>query len=109
MIDWNRVNELREEVGPEAFDEVVEIFLEEVDETVQRLKGQIQPETFRADMHFLKGSALNLGFSEFASLCQEGETGGEVSERDPTFLQALFASYANSRTAFLASLPLHPA
>ena len=34
MIDWDRVNALRDEVGPEAFAEVVELFLEEVDEKV---------------------------------------------------------------------------
>ena len=32
MISWERVNELRDEVGQEDFLEVVEIFLEEVDE-----------------------------------------------------------------------------
>ena len=29
MIDWARVSELRDEVGAEDFDEVVELFLEE--------------------------------------------------------------------------------
>ncbi|MCT8158560.1 Hpt domain-containing protein [Pseudoruegeria sp. SHC-113] len=109
MIDWNRVNELREEVGPEAFDEVVEIFLEEVDETIQRLRTAIVAESFRADMHFLKGSALNLGFADFAALCAEGEIGGDVSARDSAFVSALFQSYDDSRTAFLASLPKMPA
>ena len=32
MIDWDRVQELREEVGAEEFAEVIELFLEEVDE-----------------------------------------------------------------------------
>lgn len=109
MIDWGRVNELREEVGPEAFAEVVEIFLEEVDENIQRLRAEVVPETFRADMHFLKGSALNLGFADFATLCAEGETGGEVTARDASFLEALFHCYEESRTAFLASLPKQPA
>ena len=30
MIDWQRVNELRDEVGAEDFEEVVDLFLEEV-------------------------------------------------------------------------------
>jgi hypothetical protein len=30
MIDWDRVQELRDEIGAEAFGEVVELFLEEV-------------------------------------------------------------------------------
>ena len=35
MIDWPRVTELREEVGAEDFEEVVEIFLEEVEERIE--------------------------------------------------------------------------
>ena len=34
MIDWARVSELRDEVGEGDFDEVVELFLEEVDEAI---------------------------------------------------------------------------
>ena len=37
MIDWARVSELRDEVGAEDFDEVVELFLEEVDEAIAAL------------------------------------------------------------------------
>ena len=35
MIDWSRVNELRDEVGAEDFEEVVELFLEEVEEVIE--------------------------------------------------------------------------
>ena len=38
MIDWTRVSELRDEVGAEDFDEVVELFLEEVDEAIKILR-----------------------------------------------------------------------
>ena len=38
MIDWARVSELRDEVGAEDFDEVVELFLEEVDEAIAALR-----------------------------------------------------------------------
>ena len=34
MIDWGQVKSLRDEVGHEDFDEVVELFLEEVEEEV---------------------------------------------------------------------------
>lgn len=37
MIDWARVSERRDEVGEEDFDEVVELFLEEVDEAIAAL------------------------------------------------------------------------
>ena len=32
MIDWKRVRELRDEIGEEDFSEVVDLFLEEVEE-----------------------------------------------------------------------------
>ena len=36
MIDWARVAEFYDEVGAEDFDEVVELFLEEVVEAMER-------------------------------------------------------------------------
>lgn len=73
MICWDRVNELRDEVGVDDFNEVVEIFLEEVDEVMERLKSGPDYSTYEAELHFLKGSALNLGFSDLVSVCQQGE------------------------------------
>ncbi len=104
MIDWSRADQLREEVGEEAFLEVAEIFIEEVDEVIQRLKTNVVAADFQADMHFLKGSALNLGFSDFAALCQTGESGGEILATDQVFLPQLFNVYDESRTAFLATI-----
>ena len=37
MIDWERVRELRSEIGADDFAEVVEMFLSEADEAVTRL------------------------------------------------------------------------
>lgn len=73
MIDWDRVSELRDEVGAEDFDEVVEIFLDEADAEIARLPQLSDAEGIEALLHFLKGSALNLGFSEFAARCSAGE------------------------------------
>ena len=64
MIDWDRVRELRAEVGEDAFDEVVELFLDEVDESVESLTpGCDVP----AALHFIQGSAENLGLKEFCT------------------------------------------
>ena len=99
MIDWARVNELREEIGAEDFIEVVDLFLEEADEVVGRF-GDLRDDEVGAAMHFLKGMALNLGFSAFAQLCQRGEAGGagSVARSD------LVASYLASKQAFDAEL-----
>ena len=41
MIHWPRVVELRDEVGPEDFDEVVDLFIEEVQEVIERLQQSV--------------------------------------------------------------------
>ncbi len=96
MIDWSRVDELRDEIGAEDFTEVVTLFLEETDEAIAALPGGTRlPEA----LHFLKGSATTLGFRRFAGLCQAGERATEVD------LDALLHCYRASRAEFLARLP----
>lgn len=65
------MRELRDEIGQDGFDEVVDVFLEEAGEVIARLCDPCAP--VAENLHFLKGSALNLGFSDVAQLCQEGE------------------------------------
>ena len=74
MINWDRVAELREEVGVDDFAEIIELFLEEVDAIIELLRDGQGLSDLEAHLHFLKGSALNLGFAKFAELCQAGET-----------------------------------
>ena len=72
MIDRARLEELREEVGVDDFPEVIGLFCEEVAETLDRMM-QGHSSSIADDLHFLKGSALNIGMSEVASLCASGE------------------------------------
>ena len=39
MIDWDRISELQEEVGEEGVAEVIDIFLEEMDEGIAALSN----------------------------------------------------------------------
>ena len=71
QIDWQRVDDLASEIGRDAVIEVVAMFLEETDAVIARL-ADAPPTT--DDFHFLKGSALNLGLTDFAALCQQGES-----------------------------------
>lgn len=105
MIDWDRVADLREEVGPEDFDEVVELFLQEVDEEIETLSGAAAAEGLSAKLHFLKGSALSLGFREFSGLCQTGESALTQNPGATIDLDSLHSSYQSSRSTFLADLP----
>lgn len=102
MIDWKRVDDLRQEIGPDDFADVVALFLEETDEVVARLPAQ-KGAALRADLHFVKGSALNLGFRKVAQSCGQGETalrsgGADVAVAD------IVALYHETRAAFLATL-----
>jgi HPt (histidine-containing phosphotransfer) domain-containing protein len=105
MIDWGQVKSLRDEVGPEDFEEVVELFLEEVEEVVERLKVSADTSTLEDDMHFLKGSAMNLGFESFSRLCQDGENLSAQGEADTLDVGSVLACYASSKAVFLNDLP----
>ena len=103
MIDWARVAELRDEIGAEDFAEVVTLFLEEADEVVARLGTCDGPGPLESALHFLKGSALNLGFRELAQLCQEGERQAAHGGIDID-TAAIARTYEASKTSFEADL-----
>lgn len=105
MIDWTRVRELKDEIGEEDFTEVAEMFVGEVEEVIERLKTAPDPALYEADLHFLKSSALNLGFADLAHLCQAGERQAAAGDAGSVDLTTVFASYAVSKTAFLAGEP----
>ena len=104
MIDWMRVAELRHEIGDDGFAEVVELFLEEVEDVVLRLDTAPAPGTYEEDLHFLKGSAWNLGFADFGALCQDGERRAASGQAAAVNIRAVIESYGKSKTVFLAGL-----
>ena len=101
MINWDRVDELRHEVGPEDFNEVIELFLEEVDDTISTLGMCDGNRTLEEQLHFLKGSALNIGFSDFASLCHADETASAQGQADQVDIAEIQAAYGAARAEFL--------
>ncbi len=104
MIDWQRIDELHAEIGPDGFAEVVELFLDEVEAIVMRLSTAPDPQRLEADLHFLKGGAWNLGFAEFGALCQDGErraAGGNAGSVDAG---RIVDCYFASKQAFMAGL-----
>lgn len=104
MIDWDRVTELREEIGEEDFAEVVELFLEEVEQVIGKLRDAPDLNSLGNDLHFLKGSALNLGFRGFSVLCQTGETAASEGHADTVNIAEVLASYDVSKEAFQSGL-----
>ncbi|GGD21385.1 Hpt domain-containing protein [Sinisalibacter lacisalsi] len=102
MIDWERVQELKEEIGEEDLAEVADLFMTEVEDVIHRLRQNPTPATYEADLHFLKSSALNLGFTQLASLCQSGERMSASGLADRVDLTPIFRCYADSKKAFRA-------
>lgn len=99
MIDWMRVDELRAEVGDDGFYEVVDLFLEETDEVIARLL-EVDDAALGRDMHFLKGSALNLGLQELAKMCQDGERLCGAGQAAQVNRVALITAYHNAKATF---------
>ncbi len=81
MIDWDRISELQEEVGEEGVAEVIDIFLEEMDEGIAALSNLTAASDIAEKLHFLKGSAQNIGLSHASALCQTFE---ERIKADPS-------------------------
>lgn len=110
MLDWNRINELRGEVGDAEFQLILEMFLDEVEGVMMRLSHD-DPVRLETDLHFLKGCAWNLGFAAFGALCNEGERliGDDRSAR--IGIEDLMGCYSESKKAMMRGLDvaLHPA
>jgi hypothetical protein len=59
MIDWIRIDELRDEVGQDDFGDIVGVFFEEAQEALENLRRADTVVTLLGQLHFLQGSALN--------------------------------------------------
>lgn len=109
MIDWQRVAELEGEVGQDGLCEVITLFLEETDEVMARLSTDAAPQQLGRDLHFLKGSALNLGLRALAQLCQEGERLCDSGGAGRINLPLLRHLYEESKAALRAGQANRPA
>ncbi len=103
MISWDRVNELKGEVGEEDFAEIVEIFLEEMDEAMEELRSGSVAEGLGSAMHFIKGAAMNLGFEDLGTICQKFETYAGEGKTDEINSNEVVICYDQSKDAFLNS------
>jgi len=109
MIDWARVNELQTEVGDDDFAEVVEMFLEEANEVVARMNASLPNAEVEVALHFLKGSALNLGFCKLADLCQDGEKKAAGGQAEMVDLPIIVGTFHASAKVFAERSKSHAA
>lgn len=81
MIDWSRIAELKR-AFEDDFVEVVDLFIEETDEIIDRMTNGSSPD-LAGDLHFVKGSAENMGMAELAAICRSGETDIAAGRQPP--------------------------
>lgn len=104
MIDWKRVEELREEIGADGFAEVADMFLDEAEGAVQALLRGLPAEEVEGQLHFLKGSALNLGLSDLAAICQDGERRAAAGDGALVDVAKVASVYRASRAGLLGGM-----
>ncbi len=104
MIDWKRVADLRDEIGADGFAEVADMFLEEADQAVRGLAQGLPADAVEGQLHFLKGSALNLGLSDLAAICQDGERRAAAGQAAEVDLDRVATVYHQSRSALMDGL-----
>jgi HPt (histidine-containing phosphotransfer) domain-containing protein len=109
MINWDQVKQLEEDIGAEDFGDVVVMFIEEVDEAVDNLRAepQLSDDDLASAMHFLKGSAANLGFKDFADYCSDGEKMAQTGNSTQVDLTKVITLYDQSKSMFLGEVSNH--
>lgn len=109
MINWQQIRQLEEDVGAEDLAEVVTLFLAEVDEAIEELDGITQkgPTEIADAMHFLKGSAFNLGFQRFGEFCSEREALAHSGETGSISSSEIEELYQASKKQFFENLSNH--
>lgn len=98
MINQSRINELREEVGEDDLLEVVDIFCEEVEEVLSDL-DQAPPPEIPGKLHFLKGSALNIGFDQLSEMCRQQELRLRDTPDAAADIAAIRAAYVAAKSS----------
>jgi len=106
MIDWGQLRQLLSDIGPDDFSELVGVFLAEIDIAVGDLDqyGPLNAAELTSKLHFIKGGAANLGFSEFSKLCAQGEQLARSDTLGEFQVPALIKSYDESRAQFTSGL-----
>ncbi len=100
MINTARIQELKDEVGEDDLIEVIELFCEEVEEVLDTLETT-DPAQMPAQLHFLKGSALNIGLDAVSSLCMEQERHLKSDPNAKADIEGIRAAYTASKAALL--------
>jgi HPt (histidine-containing phosphotransfer) domain-containing protein len=102
VIDWNRLNALRDDIGEEDFADVAFLFVSEIGEKLTSLQGTPADAT-ADDFHFLRGSAVNLGLTAFAEACTMAE--GACKDGRAPDIAGVAGAFSAAMAALAHSLP----
>ncbi|MBQ0716132.1 MAG: Hpt domain-containing protein [Sulfitobacter litoralis] len=100
LIDWEQITLLNDAVGPNAFEEIIVVFFLEVEEAKYKLRDSRPTKTTRDTLHFVKGSALSLGFIAFSEYCLRAEKELALGNPMQPVLEDLFMIYEESKLQF---------
>lgn len=106
-MDWTRIEELRDEVGDEALEEILEVFISEIDDFIDTLNARDSVASLAGDLHFLRGAALNIGFQALAEACQSGESMAKAGQGADVDLTAIVARYGECRAELATRHAIH--
>lgn len=73
-LNEERLEELLEDFGMADFEDVLELFLEEVSGAIAALESDQEGQALENRFHFIKSSAVNMGLAGLSAMCQRGET-----------------------------------
>ncbi|SPJ23152.1 Hpt domain-containing protein [Palleronia abyssalis] len=93
LLDMTHLAEMREIFGTEGLLELLDLFEEESSGPVDALPQQV-PDQLADQLHGLRGSAENLGFSRLAVICKQSENAAR--DNLPVDLQSVTLAYADS-------------
>jgi hypothetical protein len=102
VIDWDRVRGLSADVGEDCFGEVMALFFDEAERGIDALERADTPARRAEALHFLKATALNLGFTGLAGLCARREAALAAGRAGRLRATPFRARLAASRAAFAA-------
>ena len=103
MIDWTRVLTLHDEVGADEFRPLVELFLDEIEGVMMSIDAA-DPPRFEEKLHFLKGSAWNMGLRALGALCELWETLVIRGGGDSLDVGQLFDCYGQSKQLLMRDM-----
>lgn len=98
MLNEGRIEELREDFDDEDFNEIIMLFLDEVEQRLTEITDHACMD-LPATLHFLKGSAANLGFVSFNQACEVAEATQSAHD-----IAAVAGVYQDSKLAFFKLL-----